>query len=215
MISHNFRRAAIGFASMALIAGCASSNYHQGAATASALTDSANRINQGNALIDQTLSRLNDLVINPQPDLRNQFNRFSASVDDLAATAKDVDDKAEDMKARGAAYFKRWDEELSKIQNEDIRDRGESRKQDVAVRFERIATQYRQTKTTFRPFMSDLRDVQRFLGTDLTVGGLSASQSFAAKATRDATPLRDSFANLAAEFKGLGVSMSTTGPSKM
>lgn len=211
----NFRLTVLTLATVALIAGCTTANYKQGAATASALTDSANRINEGNASIDQTLSNLNDLVSNPQPDLRKQYGKFSSSVDDLGATQRDVDDKAGNMKASGAAYFEKWDLELSKINNEDIRQRGETRKQDVAARFERIATRYSDTRAAFQPFMSDLRDVQRFLGTDLTVGGLAASQTFVAKANGDAVPLRDAYAQLAAEFKGLGLSMSTAGPAKL
>jgi outer membrane murein-binding lipoprotein Lpp len=211
----NFKHSLIAVVTVALIAGCASANYKQSAATASALTDSAHRIDQGNASINQALADLNDLVNNPQPDLRKQFGQFSSSVDDLGAKAKDVDETATNMKASGAAYFEKWDQELSQINNEDIRQRGESRKQDVAARFGRIATRYNGTRAAFQPFMSDLRDVQRFLKTDLTVGGLAASQTFAAKATRDAVPLRDAYAQLAAEFKGLGLSMSTAGPAKM
>lgn len=199
---------------VAILASCASANYKQSASTASALSDSANRVSQGGVLIDQTLAALDDLVNNPQPDLRQQFKTFSASVDELAATDKDVGGKAEDMKAKGAAYFERWDQELAKIQNEDIRNRAESRKQDVAGRFHRIAAHYDEAKTAFRPFMSDLRDVQRFLATDLTTGGLSAAKSFAAKANADAKPLHESFSKLAGEFKGLGVALSPTAPAK-
>jgi hypothetical protein len=51
--------------------------------------------------------------------------------------------------------------------------------------------------------------VQKFLGTDLTAGGVAAIKDVAAKATTDAVPLKESLATLSDEFKGLGISMSS------
>lgn len=96
------------------------------------------------------------------------------------------------------------------MRNEDIRTRSEDRRNEVALRFNRISRQYDVTKTSFEPFMSDMRDVQRFLATDLTVGGLSAIKDVSEKANRDAVPLKASMAQLSVEFQGLGVAMSPT-----
>jgi imidazolonepropionase-like amidohydrolase len=54
------------------------------------------------------------------------------------------------------------------------------------------------------------RDVQKYLATDLTAAGLATIKDVAAKATRDAAPLKSSLAKLSEEFKALGVSMSPT-----
>ncbi len=194
----------------AFIAGCASTGNDKAASTASALTKSSDYIAKGNALIDQTLASLNDLVSNPQPDLRKQFKAFNSSVDKLNSTASDVAGKAAEMKSQGAAYFKKWDGEASKMQNEDIRNRSEARKNEVASKFGRISQSYDETKTAFAPFMADLRDVQKFLSTDLTAGGLAAIKDVAAKANKDAVPLKGALGKLSDEFKGLGLSMSPT-----
>lgn len=197
------------------ITGCASSdNYKKGASTAAALTKSSDMITKGNWFIDESLASLNDLVSNPNPDLRKQFKAFKASVNNLDSTAKDVASQAEEMKSQGVAYFAKWDKEAAKMRNEDIRNRSEDRRNEVASRFGRISQQYDETKTAFQPLMSDLRDVQRFLATDLTAGGLAAIRDVAAKANRDAMPVKASFGKLSEEFKGLGLSMSPTVPAK-
>jgi hypothetical protein len=195
-------------AAIGLVAGCASTGNDKAASTASALTKSSGMITKGNALVDKSLTALNDLVNNPKPDLRKQFKTFNSSVDGLGSTAKDVGGKAAEMKSQGAAYFKKWDQEAAKMQNEDIRNRSEARKNEVAAKFGRISLQYDETKAAFAPFMSDLRDVQKFLSTDLTAGGLSAIKDVAAKANRDALPLKTALGKLSDEFKGLGLSMS-------
>jgi DUF2959 family protein len=201
-------------AAAGLITGCASDNYNKSASTAAAFTKSSGMITKGNTLIDVSLADLNDLVSNPAPDLRKQFDMFNDAVNKLDVAAKDIASKAEKMKSQGKDYFAKWDEELAQIHNEDIRSRSEARRNEVAANFDRISRQYDETETAFLPFMSDLRDVQKFLSTDLTAGGLAAIKDPAAKATSDAVPVKESLGRLSDEFKSLGVSMSPTTASR-
>ena len=194
---------------LGLVTGCASTGNDKAAITAKSLTKSSHMIVKGNALIDQTMAALNALVSNPNPDMRKQFDVFSSSVDDLSSIDKDVTCKAKEMKSEGADYFANWDKETAQMRNEDIRQRSDARKYEVASNFARISQQYNETKTAFEPFMSELRDVQKFLGTDLTAGGLAAIKDVAAKATRDAVPVKESLARLSDEFKGLSRSLSS------
>jgi len=194
--------------------GCASDNYKRSASTAAALTQSSKMITKGSTLIDESLADLNDLVSNPYPDLRQQFKRFDNAVNELGDSAKDIASKAGEMKSQGADYFARWDKESARIQNEDIRSRSETRRNEVASRFDRMSQQYDASRTAFLPFMSDLRDVQKFLSTDLTTGGLAAIKDAAAKATQDAVPVKESLGQLSDEFKSLGLSMSPTTASR-
>jgi phage shock protein A len=210
IIRHLFTLAAVvGFG-----AGCASDNYKESATTAVELNQSSGMITKGNRLIDESLADLNDLVSNPYSDLRPQFKRFNNAVDELGESVKDVAGKAGEMKSQGKDYFARWDKESAQIQNEDIRTRSETRRNEVASRFDRISEQYDETRTAFRPFMSDLRDVQKFLSTDLTTDGLAAIKDSAAKATQDAVPVKEALGRLSDEFKSLGLSMSPTTASR-
>jgi hypothetical protein len=195
-------------------AGCASDNYKESAHTAVELNQSSGMITRGNRLIDESLADLNDLVSNPNADLRQQYKRFDHSVIELGESARDLASEAGEMKAQGADYFAKWDKESAQIQNEDIRNRSETRRSEVALRFDRMSEQYAEAKMAFRPFLSDLRDVQKFLSTDLTAGGLAAIKDTAAKATKDAVPVKASLVKLSDEFKSLGLSMSSTTASR-
>jgi hypothetical protein len=207
------RKLIFGFFPLALaagfIAGCATTGYEKADSTATTLSESSDMVAKGNVLIDETLANLNDLVSHPGPDLHKQFNAFNNSVNELGLTARDVTVKSERMRVQGAAYFKNWDNEMAKIKNEDIRQRSEARKNEVSAHFDRITQLYEETKAAFVPYMSDLRDVQKFLSVDLTSGGLSAIKGVVAKATEHAAPLKESMGKLSGEFKDLGFSMST------
>lgn len=62
--------------------------------------------------------------------------------------------------------------------------------------------------------MSDLRNVQRFLATDLTAGGLAAVRDVATKANKDAMQAKTALREVSEEFEGLGLFISPTVPTK-
>jgi len=208
------QRTGLFLATAVLFTGCASANYNKAAGTAAALNQSATLVTTGSVQMDRTLAALNDLLANPQPDLRMQFKTFDDSVNDLAAAAQDVAAKTQDMQTQGDAYFTEWDLELAQIHNEDIRTRSESRKAETMAKFAKMHQQYDDTEAAFKPFMSDLHDIQKFLANDLTPAGLAAIKDPAAKATSDAEPLKKSLTSLSAEFDDLGLSLSPNTPAK-
>ena len=76
-----------------------------------------------------------------------------------------------------------------------------------------VKRSYIQTQMAFKPFLSDLKDIQTALGTDLTVGGVSAVKGAADKATQDSISLKSSLSQLSSNFKDLGMAMSSAGPA--
>jgi uncharacterized phage infection (PIP) family protein YhgE len=195
----------------ALIAGCASGNYQKGAAAGAGLQASADKITQGSGKIDATLASLNDLVNNPG-DLVAQYKKYTASVSELESSAKDVQGKVATMRGKGNEYFKAWDEQTAQIHNEDIKNRSAERKAEMQKRFTEIKMSYTEASESFKPFLSDLKDIQTALATDLTPGGVSAIKGAADKANKDAAPLKASVEKLAGQFRDLGAAMSAATP---
>lgn len=206
----------VSLASLVLLAGgCASNGYNRKAAdTSSSLQKAAHDVRLGNGQIDAALFALSGLVNSPDADLKPQFNKFTAAVEKLETLSADIGKQAADMQASGADYFRSWDEELAKINNEDIRYRSTSRKNAVAARFERVRVTYVQTKSAFVPFLSDLKDIRTALATDLTPGGIASVKTIANQAGDNVPPLRESLGNLEAEFKALGVALSANTPAR-
>lgn len=201
-------------AAVLLASGCASTGHKQAAHASTSLEKTAHEIRLGNGQIDAVLFSLDSLVHSPAPDLKAQFNKFDSAVTKLESLSKDVTDRAADMQKEGADYFRTWDEELAKIQNESIRSRSTVRKNIVAANFERVRVSYMNTRASFTPFMSDLKDIRTALAMDLTVAGLASVKPAAANARTNAVPLRESIYTLESDFRTLGVSLSTANPAQ-
>ncbi len=196
-----------------LAAGCASKGYEQGAATGQALQTTAARINQGNASIDATINALNALVNNQSGDLVPRYKAYGDAVAKLRDLAMDVKNKAEAMQSKGKEFFAAWDQQLAQIKNEDIRERSADRKKDVQKEFSDINTSFQKARDKFKPFMSNLEDINTYLGSDLTVGGVKSIKKTADKVNDQAASVKDAISDLAKEFQEMGVSMSNAGPA--
>jgi outer membrane murein-binding lipoprotein Lpp len=203
------------FAALALLmAGCASKGYQKASETSSTIEKTARQIHKGNGQIDGVLFALSSLVNNPEANIKPQFDKFDIALSKLEELSNNVNEQAAAMQAQGASYFRTWDEELAKIQNEDIRSRSADRKNVVAGRFDKVRISYVKTKAAFVPFMSDLKDIRTALATDLTVAGVASIKSTANTAQHNVTPLRESMTELETDFKALGVSISTGSNAK-
>jgi len=198
-------------AALTLAAGCASSGY-KGEKTAQNIQTTATRIEGLPAMVDKTMASLDDLVNKPQADLQPQFKQFNANLAELESSAKEIGAARRSMGEKGKEFFAEWDKQLAEINNEDIRARSEARKKEVIEKMDAIKRSYTEAETAFRPFMADLKDVQKYLSVDLTAGGVAAIKPTVAKANKNAAALKTSATKLAADFKALGVAMSAVTP---
>lgn len=193
---------------LSLVAGCASRGYHTGERTATNLQSLATRIEMAGRQMDIAVTELDGLVNNPQPDLRPQFDRFSAAVGQLNTLATNVVKADAELQARSKLHTSNWDKELTTIQNDSIRASAQARKLEVTSQFDAVRNTCLAVQTALNPVQSDLRDLQRYLNSDLTMGGLATIKDTATRVARNAAPARESVTKLVGELRNLGVSMA-------
>jgi F0F1-type ATP synthase membrane subunit c/vacuolar-type H+-ATPase subunit K len=202
---------AVSVAAAALIvAGCASTaGYNQGNITAAKIQSTSDQIAALPGQLDKTLASLNTLVNQPQADLQPQYKDFNANVAKVQSAVKDIAAARTKIATEQTAFFAKWDQEIAKMQNLDIKALSQSRRDQVAQNLTALKTSYAQTDMTLKPFLADIQDVQNYLSVDLTAGGVAAIKGPVAKANQDAVPLKASLTTLAGDFKTLGASMSS------
>lgn len=191
-----------------VLVGCASSGYRKSEKTAGALEGSAKRIEAAAQQLQQAVVSLNDLVNNPQLDLRPQFKKFSAAVGKSASLGTSIRDADTELQARSELYFAEWDKELAAIQNESIRASGQARKLEVITQCNNVRNACLTAQTECSPVLSDLNDIERLLKADLTPGGLAAVRDETARINQRAAPVQDTVNKLVADMRALATAMS-------
>jgi hypothetical protein len=200
-------------AALLLAAGCATKGYERGNRAAQDVQTAANRIAALPLQIERTTASLDDLINKPQADLRPQFRQFNANLNEVESTARDIATARRAMGERSKEFFAAWDAQLAEINNEDIRARSQARKTEVTQRMDGIKRDYAVAEAAFRPFLSELQDVRKFLSLDLTPGGLAAIKPTVTKANANAAQLTATITQLTEEFRALGLAMSSVTPA--
>jgi chromosome segregation ATPase len=191
--------------------GC-SSGYNKGTKASESIMSTADKLAEGRAQIDKVNVSLTNLSsAQAGQDLRPLYKDYSSNVDKLDSIAADVRKQAEDMRAKGQAYFTEWEAEQAKINNEDIKTRSVQRRAEVEQTFSRISDKSQALKNAYQPLMSDLKDIRTALNNDLTPGGVAAIKPIADRVNKEGVAVKVAAGAVEDEFKGLGVSMSAAG----
>ena len=201
-------------AALVVLAGCVSKSYDKGAATANATQSAAAAVSQTSTRVTDVLAALNNLTFKSQGDLRNQYDTFVAASANLDKSLETLGSKVTAMRDAAATYSENWSNQLALIQSPELRQRSAERMTEVTTRLKDMDAGYVSVKNALHPFTSDLKDIQTYLGTDLTTGGLANNRDVVSKTKRDAVPLRDSIKQLQANFSSLGTALSPVLPEE-
>jgi uncharacterized protein YhaN len=156
------------FGMTAFMIGCASTGPQQALKTTSSMRDTKDELLLTKAQVRATMTSLNSLVGESENDLRTQYAQYSKEVKSTDRQAKKLRDRADKMNAQSGAYFTTWEKNLETIQNPDIRKRSEERRAQAFDSYKKIDTAMQSANEAFDPFLSNLKDIQRYLGNDLT-----------------------------------------------
>ena len=200
-------------AALTLLAGCASKSYDKGAATSTALQSAADGVAQTSTSLYGVLGAMNNLTFKSQGDLRDQYDAFVAASKSLNQSMAHLDTAVVALQVKAGVYFNDWTNQTALIQNETLRQRSADRKAEVSSKLNDVTANYESLKQSFKPFTTDLNDIQTYLGTDLTSGGLATIKDVVAKTKVDAVPLRDAIRQLQTSFTSLSAAISPVLPA--
>jgi len=200
-------------AAAGLLAGCVSKSYDKGTATSNALKSSAQSVSETTTSINGVLAALNQLTFKSEGDLRKQYDVFVSAIGKLQKSNENLAAKVADVRSAAAAYSQNWSNQLASIQSGELRTRSAERMNVVAAQIKGVDDSYLGVKNALSPFMADVRDVQTYLGNDLTAGGISTVKDVVSKTKADAVPLRDSIKQLQSSFGNLATALSPVLPA--
>lgn len=168
--------ALLGLGSGALVlglVGCASSGPSRSAKTVDTMDETRSGLSRVRSQIDRTLTSLGDLM-NASPErLRPTFSKYTNDVDKLRADAVQTKKRFQSMKTKRNDYLVAWRKEQGQVNDPELRELGDARRSEVRANLDRVVESLTVANETFDPFLSNLGDVQKVFGNDLTPEGQS------------------------------------------
>jgi hypothetical protein len=124
-----------------------------------------------------TLGAITGLTKQKSGDLRPAYNTYCSEVAKTEAAAGVTRTRIQWMAGDGRKYFQDWQKTIDGIANESLRKKAQKRMVAVRKDYDKVEVSLAQAGEKFRPFLSDLTDIQKALATDVTAGGVKAIKS--------------------------------------
>lgn len=161
--------------------------------------------------VDATMAALDKVVAQATVDPRKAFKAFDSAVPKIDSAAAKAKKRAEDMKASGKKYFETWEKEIASVNDPDIRKLAEERRAKLQASFGNIKTTMEPARDQFNTWLADLKDLQKYLSQDLTIGGIDAAKDLIAKSKKNGVAVQQLLDTAIAE---LNTVVATITPAK-
>jgi hypothetical protein len=157
---------------------------------AASMQEFRNDITDGKKQVDTVVNTLN--ALNTAPDLKVAFAAFTAEHDRTESIATTLRSEADQMKASGREFFKKWEEEIEKIKDPDMKAKAKARAGERSKQYSNIEMVMGGVKGTWTTFSGELKDIRQYLTNDLTKKGVESLSATFKKTNLDATELKKS-----------------------
>lgn len=124
-----------------------------------------------------TLDALNALTKQKTGDLRPAYTTYCSEVAGTEAAAAWTRTRVQWMGSDGRKYFQAWQSTVNGIANASLQRKAQKRLNSVKVSYDKVEGSLRLAGEKFKPFLSDLADIQKALAADVTAGGVKAIKS--------------------------------------
>ena len=195
--------------------GCATkAGFKQGAKTAERMNDARNELLAAKSQTEATTTVLNEFGKQEGIDLPTQLEEFGKAIDSMESQFGSARKSVGEVNEQGTKFFQTWENEIALMTNEDIRQRSATRKSNLLESFNKIGANMHNAEEAYAVFMSDLRDVERFLSIDLTHGGIAAISDNIQKTNADSQTLQKQIDAVIAELSRVAPEMPKMPPPK-
>ena len=127
--------------------------------------------------LKETMSALNALAGQTQGDLRPAYIAFAAAVTNTVSAAATTAARVQWMDGDGQNYFKNWQDTVASIANQSLRKKSQKRLEAVRADFDEVKKELKEASVKFKPFLSDLADIQKTVAMDVTAAGVKSVRS--------------------------------------
>jgi hypothetical protein len=153
--------------------------------------------------IDRVLASLNVLADPGTQDLRAAYNDYSDQLARMNGHADQLKREADAMRASQKEYFAAWEQKVAQIDNPTIRAAADARRARIRDSQERIAADTLDARDAYGPFMRDLQDVRKFLGSDLSKQNTSLLGDVQTKARGSGATVKSKLSAIIAELDSI------------
>ncbi len=189
--------------------GCATTGMDRSVKASNSIRDVDSEIRKMIIQIDITAASLDSLILPGQTSLKKPFDTYSDNLARLDSEGKKVLKRTDELKERSKEYFEEWEKQGDAFTNPEIRELSAERRTKLAEIYARVPAAGHGIKGTYHAYLTDLKEIQKYLSNDLTPKGVEAITPVAKKSVQDLDALKVSLQPLLAALDEIKVELYT------
>ncbi|MDD2582859.1 MAG: DUF2959 family protein [Desulfuromonadaceae bacterium] len=170
------------------LTGCATTGTDRATKTTTSMQAVEEDYKQAPVQIDATRAALEELVKPNQTDMKKAYDVYTENVNKMEKLGKQLDKHTEEMSARGNQYFTEWE---SSYTNPEIRELSERRRIEMRDGYAKISEASIGVKGALKSYLTDIREIQKFVSNDLTPQGIESIRPVSQTAVKDGETLKE------------------------
>lgn len=176
----------------ALLSGCATTGMDRSMDTSKSIKHVDTEIREMMVQIDVTAASLDALVSGGKADPKKSFDKYSKNVVKFEKEGKQVIKRLDEMKKDSRVYFEEWEKEGDSFKNTEIRQLSEERRSKLAGIYAQVPAAGAGVKGSYNAYLTDLKEIQKYLSNDLTPSGIEGITPVAQKSVQNLDQLKAS-----------------------
>ena len=196
---------------IACLTGCATTGMDRATTTTNSMQMVEGDYKQASIRIEATRASLEDLIKPDQIDMRKAFDAYTADVVRMENSGKQLDTHTARMRVKGNDYFTEWDNSYT---NPEIRELSERRRIEIREGYAKISEASIGVKGSLKSYLTDIREIQKYLSNDLTPQGIESIRPVAQRALTDGDTLRETVKPVLAAIDRVKADMVQGGMNK-
>jgi len=173
---------------IACLTGCATTGMDRATNTTNSMQTVEGDYKQASIQIVATRASLEDLIKPDQIDMKKAYDAYTADVVKMENSGKQLDTHTDRMSVKGNDYFTEWDNSYT---DPEIRELSERRRIEIREGYVKISEASIGVKGSLKSYLTDIREIQKYLSNDLTPQGIESIRPVAQRALTDGDTLRE------------------------
>ena len=168
-------------------------------------------LTQASTQIDTTLGSMNAMTAASGSDLTAKYKAFGDQIKKMDTMAQKAKAQSEKSAQQREQYLQQWQANQAAIQNEQLKAASEARRNELLPKIEAIKTSLGAAREAYGPLMQALKDLNLYLGNNLTPAGIAGAGELMTKVNTDGASVKDNIAKGQAAIKDLAASIQPGG----
>ena len=196
--------------SLALTA-CKTTGVDDAESAAQSMRDMMAALKEAPTKIDAVAASLDELA-KEGGDMKIEFAKFSENVDALNSHRDQISNLKTRVEASRATFVGSWEESLKKQTDEDLRKRGEGRRDAVVAEFAKVKEVSDSGKAEFEPWMKNVEAVRSYIEHDLNPSGVASVKDRVEQISKGAASVNKKITTVVTELERIGKAISAAKP---